>query len=123
MDLAFKFNWSPVFYLATLPGKGAWSFRKGKNIQKRKESGKASGRGWYLSRTLMGRLDLDTQRWTAQESTPRVHRGHYAFGPGTDCLSRSPERLTGEAGMWAALLAVGGINPKGGPGGAPQHPL
>ena len=44
-------------------------------IKKRKEHlekeriWRASGRGWYLSRTLMGRLDLDTQRWTAQESS------------------------------------------------------
>lgn len=55
----------------------------------------------------MGRLDLDTQRWTAQESTPGVPGGRRALGPGTHCLSRFPKRLTAEAGLWAALPGVG----------------
>ena len=52
---------------------------------------------------LMGRLDLDTQRWTAQESTAGVPRGLRALGPGTHCLSGFPKRLTVETGTWAAL--------------------
>ena len=59
----------------------------------------------------MGRLDLDTQRWTAQESTAGVPRGLRALGPGTHCLSGFPKRLTAEAGLWAALPGVGVINP------------
>lgn len=55
----------------------------------------------------MGRLDLDTQRWTAQESTAGVPQGGRALGPGTHCLSRFPKRLTAEAGLWAALPGVG----------------
>ena len=60
---------------------------------------------------LMGRLDLDTQRWTAQESTAGVPGGCRALGPGTHCLSGFPKRLTAEAGLWAALPGVGVINP------------
>lgn len=72
---------------------------------------------------LMGRLDLDTQRWTAQESTAGEPRGYCALGPGTHCLSGFPKRLTAEAvGRTSRSWGHKSFSPQGAPGGTPQHP-
>lgn len=62
--LKFKFHWMSYILSGNPTRQGI------RVIQRRKEyllgeSGKASGRRWCLSRALVGRLDLDVQRWTA----------------------------------------------------------